>query len=149
MSKNIQDIGGNAIVYTYPNGDFDIVCAAEKIFTPPGWEIAEDWSRVAQAGDMAGEQGSPAPRQKGKKSEGEDRLRSMRRARAKLRRLALANQFDWFVTLTLDPQKVDRYDPQAIMKTVNRWLDNKEKYRPLESPTKQQRLFGCVGQGDP
>lgn len=124
MSKNIQDIGGNAIVYTYPNGDYDIVCAAEKIFTPPGWEIAEDWSRVAQGGDLAGEQVSPAPRQKGKKSEGEDRLRSMRRARAKLRRLALANEFDWFVTLTLDPQKVDRYDPGAIMKVVNRWLDN-------------------------
>ena len=120
MSKTIQEIGGNAIVYSYPNGDFDIVCAAERIFLPPGWEEAEDWSRPGKEGGKA----RPAAREKGKKSEGDDRLRSMRRARAKVRRLALANGFDWFVTLTLDPAKVDRYDPKAIMQTVNRWLDN-------------------------
>lgn len=119
MSKEIlrpkaaKEIGGNAIIYRYPSGDFDIVAAGERLFVPPGYEERE-----------APEQVSGAPRQKGKKSEGEDRLRSMRRARAKLRRLALANDFDWFVTLTLDPAKVDRYDPAAIMKTVNRWLDN-------------------------
>ena len=119
MSKTIQEIGGNAIVYHYPNGDFDIVCAAEKVFTPPGWEESEDFSRL-----QAGTTPRPAGRSKGKKSEGDDRLRSMRRARAKVRRLALANEFEWFVTLTLDPAKVDRYDPKAIMQTVNRWLDN-------------------------
>ena len=51
-------------------------------------------------------------------------LRSMRRARAKLRRLALSNEFTHFVTLTLDKEKVDRYDPKAIMQKVNRCLDN-------------------------
>ena len=51
-------------------------------------------------------------------------MRSMRRARAKLRRIALANSFDYFVTLTLDPKEVDRYEPKAIMAKVNRWLDN-------------------------
>ena len=51
-------------------------------------------------------------------------LRSMRRARAKVRRLALANEFSYFVTLTLSPEEVDRYDCQAIMKRVNRWLSN-------------------------
>lgn len=50
--------------------------------------------------------------------------RSMRRARAKLRRLALANEFQYFVTLTLDPAKIDRYDPAAVTKALNRWADN-------------------------
>lgn len=111
-------IGGNAIIYTYPSGDVDIVCAAERSFAPPGWEAAEDFSRQGRNGP------APAKREKGKKSEGEDRLRSMRRARAKLRRLALSNEFDWFVTLTLDKDRVDRYDPKAIMQRMNRWLDN-------------------------
>lgn len=136
MSKEQSQIGGNAIIYRYANGDFDIICSANKHFVPAGYEAAERygapaalWSHDREglpplAGAEAGEQDSPAPRQKGKKSEGEDRVRSMRRARAKLRRLALANEFEWFVTLTLDPAKVDRYDPAAIMKTVNRWLDN-------------------------
>ena len=50
--------------------------------------------------------------------------RSMRRARAKLRRLALANGFEYFVTLTLDPAKIDRYDGAAVTKALSRWCDN-------------------------
>ena len=118
MSKTIQEIGGNAIVYTYPNGDFDVVCAADRWFVSSGWEAAEDFSRPGREGP------APAKREKGKKSEGDDRLRSMRRARAKLRRLALSNEFDWFVTLTLNKDRVDRHDPKAIMQRMNRWLDN-------------------------
>jgi hypothetical protein len=48
----------------------------------------------------------------------------MRRARAKLRRLALANQFAYFVTLTLDPARIDRYDGAAVTKALGRWCDN-------------------------
>lgn len=118
MSKRIQDIGGNAIIYSYPNGDFDILCAAEKVFAPEGWEASEDFSHEGR------ERPKGAAREKGKKSEGDDRLRSMRRARAKVRRLALANEFSHFVTFTLDKEKVDRYDPKSIMQQVNRILDN-------------------------
>lgn len=117
-ADRFQDIGGNAIVYTYPNGDVDIVCAADRFFLPPGWESSEDFSRFGRKGPP------PAKREKGKASEGDDRLRSMRRARAKLRRLALSNEFEYFVTLTLDKEKIDRYDPKVIMQKVNRWLDN-------------------------
>lgn len=114
MSEN--DLKSNAIVYTYPCGVVDIICANGKAFTPPGWEASEAYEREGKA--------KPSPREKGKKSEGEDLMRSMRRARANLRRLALANEFQYFVTLTLDPARVDRYDPAAIMKIMNRWLDN-------------------------
>ena len=73
----------------------------------------------------------PKPREKGRKSQGEDMLRSMRRARAKVRRLALANEFSYFVTLTLSPEMVDRYDAAAIMKKVNVWLGNMVKRKGL------------------
>ena len=118
ITDRFAAIGGNAIVYIYPSGDVDTICAAERIFLPPGWEGAEDFARAGRSGPQ------PAKREKGKKSQGEDMLRSMRRARAKLRRLALSNEFDYFVTLTLDKKRIDRYDPQSIMKQVNRWLDN-------------------------
>lgn len=113
-----EDIGGNAILYQYPNGCLDIVCASDKTFTPPGWETAEDFSRAGRRGP------EPAKREKGKKSEGDDMLRSMRRARANLRRLALANSFDYFVTLTLDPAKIDRYDGAAVTRALSQWADN-------------------------
>ena len=117
-TDRFSDIGGNAIVYTYPCGNVDIICASDRVFLPPGWEAAEDFSRKGRNGP------SPAKREKGKKSDGDDMLRSMRRARANLRRLALANGFTHFVTLTLDPEKIDRYDGAAIVKALGRWCDN-------------------------
>lgn len=50
--------------------------------------------------------------------------RSQRRARSKVRRLALANEFRWFVTLTLSPEHIDRYDGAEIVRRLGRWCDN-------------------------
>ena len=114
--KNGREIQHNTIVYAYPDGSVDVICASSPIFREPGWESAffsPDQAKPVQA-----------KREKGVKSEGADMLRSMRRARAKLRRLALANEFEYFVTLTLDPEKIDRYDGEAIVKALGRWADN-------------------------
>lgn len=110
-----DEIYHNAIVYAYDNGCVDVIAARNRMFREPGWERAgyEDEARR-----------KPGPREAGKKSEGDNMLRSMRRARAKLRRLALANEFEFFVTLTLDRTKIDRYDPKVITKALNTWLDN-------------------------
>lgn len=117
-ADRFANIGGNAILYRYPGGELDIVCASDKIFAPAGWEAAEDFSRAGRRGP------EPARREKGKKSEGADMLRSMRRARANLRRMALANSFEYFVTLTLDPEKIDRYDGAAVVRALGQWCDN-------------------------
>ena len=117
-ADRFESIGGNAIVYTYPNGCSDIICASDKWFTPPGWEGAEDFGRAGRRGP------EPSKREKGKKAEGDDMIRSMRRARAQLRRLALANHFEYFVTLTLDPERIDRYDCAAVTKALSQWCDN-------------------------
>lgn len=116
LSQN--DLMANAILYQYPNGCLDIVCASDKRFAPPGWEETEDYSRIGRDSALSGK------REKGKKSEGDDMLRSMRRARANLRRLALANGFDYFVTLTLDPAKIDRFDGAAVTRALSQWCDN-------------------------
>lgn len=114
--KNGHEIYHNGIVYSYPCGNIDIICGSNPIFREPGWEVAFGSEEEMRT--------KPAPREAGKKSEGCDMERSMRRARAKLRRLALANGFDYFVTLTLDPAKIDRYDGAAVTKALGRWCDN-------------------------
>lgn len=114
-ADRFEDIGGNAILYTYPNGCLDIVCASDKWFIPEGWEIVSEHER---------QRPKPSKREKGVKSEGDDMLRSMRRARAQLRRMALANEFEYFVTLTLDPEKIDRYDGAAVTKALSQWCSN-------------------------
>lgn len=113
MIKNVHEISHNGLVYVYPDGSHDILCATAPIFRESGWESIDDGLRH-----------EVTKREKGKKSEGADMLRSMRRARAKLRRLALANGFDFFVTLTLDPAKINRYDGAAVTKALGQWCDN-------------------------
>lgn len=116
MAKNVQEISHNAIIYSYPGGFTDVICASAPIFREPGWEAAFGSEKEPSV--------RPSAREKGKKSEGTDMERSMRRARAKLRRLALANDFQYFVTLTLDPAKIDRYDGAAVTKALGQWCDN-------------------------
>ncbi len=111
--KNGSEIFHNGLIYEYPDGSQDVLCSTSPIFREPGWELA-GWDEKPKG----------AAREAGKKSEGADMERSMRRARAKLRRLALANDFEFFVTLTLDPAKIERYDGEKIVKTMGRWLDN-------------------------
>lgn len=118
-----SEIKHNAIIYRYPSGNQDIIWTSAGNFGFSGWE---------EAAAAPLQRAKPAKRQKGKKSEGDDMMRSMRRARAKLRRLALANQFDWFVTLTLDQRKIDRYDPDIIARSLSNWCGNMVKRHGLK-----------------
>ncbi len=116
MSKTEAELTHSAIVYSYPCGSVDILCSTTG-FMESGWERSTE--KI------------PTPREKGKQSEGTDMERSMRRARAKLRRLALANDFTWFVTLTLDPAKIDREDGKAVAAALGRWADNMVRRKGL------------------
>lgn len=118
-----SDISFTAKIYNYPDGTYDLICASDAIFRPPGWEPVDD-GKLSHKLDSS-------PRKAGVKSVGADMLRSMRRARAQLRRLALANEFEYFVTLTLDAAKVDRYDGEAVVRTLSRWCNDMVKRKGL------------------
>lgn len=57
--------------------------------------------------------------------------RAKRRARVAVRDLGLCNDFRYFVTLTLDQGKIDRYDPKEVVRHLNHWLDNNVRRRGL------------------
>ena len=120
MSKTASELKHSSIVYTYPCGVVDIIHSTSG-FMEAGWESTED-RKVPDRKN----------REKGKVAEGDDLERSMRRARAKLRRLALANDFKWFVTLTLDPEKIDRSDGKAVAKALGTWADNMVRRKGLK-----------------
>ena len=122
-NSSILGVDGNAVrhyakIYTYPCGIQDIVASTSPDFGCKGWE----------------EVGVKAKRQKRISADpaAEDLERSMRRARSKLRRLALANEFRWFVTLTIDPQKCDSFDGAAVVKKLNAWCSNMVQRRGLK-----------------
>lgn len=57
--------------------------------------------------------------------------RSARRAKAQLLEYANATEFDLFFTLTLAPEKIDRYDYKAAVKKFGQWADNRVRRRGL------------------
>ena len=59
------------------------------------------------------------------------RARAQRRARVAVRDLGLCNDWAFFVTLTLDPARVNRYDPGEVLRKLNRWLDNNVRRKGL------------------
>ena len=46
------------------------------------------------------------------------------RAKRKVIEYALNNDFNWFVTITFDKNKIDRYNAKLLEKKVLQWLDN-------------------------
>lgn len=120
MSKVASELKHSSIVYTYPCGVVDIIHNSNG-FMESGWECREN-----------DRDSKKRPREKGKIAEGADLVRSMNRARAKLRRLALANDFRWFVTLTLDPQKIDRSNGAAVAAALGTWADNMVRRKKLK-----------------
>lgn len=119
--KEKHSVKHYAKAYIYPCGVMDILASTEPDFGPKGWEAVEDYrfSKPIIANQSADE---PTERRPGAAIE--DLERSMRRARAKVRRIALSNEFRYFVTLTLDPSKVDTHDGAAVVKKLNAWCSN-------------------------
>ena len=120
MSRSASELMHSTIVYEYPCGVVDIIHSTSG-FMEAGWEAND-----------RGEAQPRRAREAGKVAEGADLERSMRRARAKLRRLALANDFRWFVTLTLDPEKIDRADGKAVARALSTWADNMVRRKGLK-----------------
>lgn len=63
--------------------------------------------------------------------EAANRLRGARRAQRRLYEFAACNEFDTFITLTLDPEKIDRYDYTAAVRRLSTWLDNRQRRKGL------------------
>ena len=54
---------------------------------------------------------------------------SLKRARDKIQDLVMCNQFDYFVTLTFNPQKVDSFNVEEVKDVIKTWLKNGVRYR--------------------
>lgn len=115
MTKNLSEIIHNCQIKVYPNGDALVSVYSSDILRESGWE----------------ERGAK-PREPSSSGEtGTDVARSKRRARAAVSDLVLSNDFKYFVTLTLDPAQVNRYDSFEVTKKLNRWLDNQVRRKGL------------------
>lgn len=114
LNVSSDSIFCNTRIKTYPDGSSEVLVCDREIFGGAGWEDTRPKKPVT----------------KRKAGEG-DTDRAMRRARAQVKDLAMCTPFKYFVTLTLDAAKVDRYDMSAITRKLNAWLDNQVRRRGL------------------
>ena len=131
-----SDIFCTARVKSYPGGRCEALVCDKAIFGGSGWE-ARQGARVKESRAKDG---------------GHDVARAVRRARAQVRDIALCTPFRWFVTLTLDPARVHRYDVREVTRHLNHWLDNQGRRKGLAQgrgyplPRLLQRRAGGQGQ---
>lgn len=116
LHASAADAKSTARLRLYPaTGRYEIMAANRPIFGS-GWEAASP---------------PPSRREPGEADKGDGDDRARRRARRRIHDLALSNVFDYFVTLTLDGEQINRYDPDAVGAKLRRWLSNQVQRKGL------------------
>ncbi len=110
LHRALGEIGKTGRIKLYPDGTCEVMASEKPIFRTGGWE--EELPKVYQKRDN-------------KSSSAEALERSRRRAIARIRDYALCSEFEWFVTLTLSPDLIDRHDYDAAVKRLGVYCSNR------------------------
>lgn len=123
MSKSVtlDMISHNVRVKEYPQGFIEFMACNRPCFREPGWEVSDKWDTTSGK-RVRDPDAPPKPA---------NIARAVRRAKQNLRDLALCNDMKYFVTLTLDPAVIDRYDMGEITRRLNSWCGNMVRRRGL------------------
>ncbi len=146
------DIKFNCRVKYFPGDKISIACFSKPIFNPYKAELHGKEKKPFESlkeynpetGEMAYKfvEGKtilcpftgkyvPLVIEKRKKNN-EIRSDSIKRAIDKAFEIGLANDFQYFITLTLDETKIDRYDTKKIYKKLRDWLSNRVKRNQMD-----------------
>ena len=126
-----EHITYNALLKSFPDGSATLYVAERAIFRAPGWEPVRRKRKRWELDDEVEEFQYIQAEREGKYMEASDYvgpkpwLEGQRRARSRLRDICRASSFKWFVTLTLDAQRIERYDIAEILRHLKGWLDNR------------------------
>ena len=112
----------NAHIKRYPDGGAVVTVFDRAIMRERGLEDAGG-SRAA-----AEPEGEGAAR---RTPESDKRDRAQRRAKAAVYDLARCNDLGLFLTLTVSPERADRYDAAEVLRHLRYWLDNAVRRRGL------------------
>lgn len=136
-----EDISHNMRLHVWADGSATLLACNRSVFRSPGWEAQGGRRRRSPLGDQAAieEDEYREAEQAGRflsdgvvpPEDAENIRRSVRRARAKVAALARSNTFSFFITLTLSPEKVSRYDDAAVLRKFCNWLGNAAKRHGL------------------
>lgn len=120
----------NAQIKEYPDGRAVVTVFDRNIIRAPGFEAAGGPSEPQELPEAAAA-GEDKPEDEERRAAA-NMARSKRRARAAVYDLALASDFEFFATFTVDPARVrDRLDDEEVFRHLHDWLDNNVRRRGL------------------
>lgn len=114
--KTEQEITHNTKVKIYPDGTERVTICSKPIFREQGYELNKTASFLPH---------DPEPRTYDTASP--SRSDNLKRAKDAVFDIALANTWDYFLTITINPENIkgiDRKDPKQVSKYIKRWLNN-------------------------
>lgn len=97
----------------YPDGQQKVMVCSKPIFKSECWEQVDKYEQEIV----------PVPKPKNMLNE--VREDSLKRAKETVFDIAYCNEFQWFITWTLDKEKIDRVDPKEVSKKLRTFLDHK------------------------
>ena len=132
-----DEIMHNAKVRILPDGNVKVTAFSRKVFKEKGFEKIEFFDRYYEELNSVKLGTAEKLRKEAEKellsvAEGYTRSDNLKRARDKVFEIASANKWDYMITLTLDKEKINRYDKSEVLKLVSKWLDNKVQRRGLK-----------------
>lgn len=123
--KDETEVKHNACIKFYDDEHCSLIAFNRKTFLSEGW-VCE--TKQNSKSDIKPEFDEPPQIKR-------DRTDSVLRAKKKVYDIAYANGEDWryMVTLTFDGDKINRYDPNAVLKPFQNWLKNCVKRKGLKA----------------
>ena len=129
----------NAKVRILPNGQVKVTAFRKGVYREKGFEKLEFFSRYEEElhARAVGTYDDEKMRKLAEKellqiAEEKTRKDNLKRAKDKVFEIASANKWDWMITLTLDKEKIDRYNPEEVQRLVSKWFDNQVQRRGLK-----------------
>ena len=111
------EVKKNTKVKFYPDDmTCKVICWDKPKYLPNGYEEVSKKKKKSPKNGLNEETSTNAEKNKAD---------SVKRAKDKIFEIALANNWDYMVTLTLDGDKIDRYSSEEVLKVISKWLDNK------------------------
>ena len=124
-----QDVYKNAKVKFTPDGFCKVSCFTRQIYKGEGYEALEYFSREQAEIELL------SPVRKEPETVKSDRVRqdSFKRSKNAIFEIASANEWKYMVTFTVDKDKCDRYDREAVKKAFSGWLYDMSKRKGLKA----------------
>lgn len=129
----------NAKVKILPNGQVKVTAFKRGVYREKGFEkieyysFCEEQKKSRPVGTYEAEKlRKLAEKELLQIADDKPRADNLKRAKDKVFEIASANKWDWMITLTLDKEKIDRYNPEEVQKLVSKWFDNNVQRRGLK-----------------